>query len=103
MTEAHWAAAAAGFTSVALALRALMLGPRYPAWCDAPRAVRGAILFSGAVFGGLAVDLARSPSANLRECVAYTTTALSACALLINMWRQRERVDPPERTEPCST
>ena len=84
------AGTAAAVTSLTLTVRGLMLKRAHCAWPYAPGPVRAVVLVCGAVFGGLALDLWRSPSANLRECVAYTTTALSGVALLINMWRQRQ-------------
>lgn len=98
MTCALWAAGAAALASASITLRALMLKPRTPAWADAPIFVRAAIAITGATFGGVTVSLLHSDGASLREALAYSVTATSSVALLLNMWRQRDPPCSPERT-----
>lgn len=98
MTSSIWAALPAALASSSITLRALMLSPKTPAWADAPTFVRVAIAVTGATFGGCAVSLLHSEQASLREVLAYSVTATSSVALLINMWRQRDRPCPRTRT-----
>lgn len=83
-----FAAGCAAVASLLMALRSIMLKPDMPSWCDAPALVRLSIVFASAVWAGVALDILRSGHASSREMIAFGAIALSAGALLINLWGQ---------------
>lgn len=88
-----WAIVALAVACVALLLRGYMLSSDFSRWVSAPRPVSLALLGFGLVQGMGLVSIGNGSHATAREALIYTTNAIVAVIMLVNLARQKPQVN----------